>query len=170
MVCFGSDLKGHLVPAPCHGQGHVPLDQADESSTQLGTNSGLNPSLMESSKAPISACSHPLAQDSCLKSFWFGSPKRSNIFPAPFRMSQLWWHFSLGFVHVPSRPVRPIHGQWAPVLQPTPPQQANPQLSVLLFSQKGRTSPAPGESCDHEGGRRGRWLFIFHTLRIAFPG
>jgi len=26
----GRDLKDHLVPTPCHGQTHLPLDQADQ--------------------------------------------------------------------------------------------------------------------------------------------
>ena len=32
MVWVGRDLKDHLVPTPCHEQGHLPLDQVAQSS------------------------------------------------------------------------------------------------------------------------------------------
>ena len=31
MVWAGRDLKDHLVPTPCHKQGHLPLDQVAQS-------------------------------------------------------------------------------------------------------------------------------------------
>ena len=36
MVWVGRELKDLLVPTPCHGQGHLPLDQAAESPVQPG--------------------------------------------------------------------------------------------------------------------------------------
>ena len=36
MVWLGKDLKDHLVPTPCHEQGHLPLDQGAQSSIQPG--------------------------------------------------------------------------------------------------------------------------------------
>jgi len=36
MVWVGRDLKDRLVPAPRHGQGHLPLDQAAQSPIQPG--------------------------------------------------------------------------------------------------------------------------------------
>uniref|UniRef100_A0A672TM59 Uncharacterized protein n=1 Tax=Strigops habroptila TaxID=2489341 RepID=A0A672TM59_STRHB len=36
MVCVGRDLKAHPVPVPCHGQGHLPLDQVAPSPVQPG--------------------------------------------------------------------------------------------------------------------------------------
>jgi len=34
MVWVRRDLKDHLVPTPCHGQGHFPLDQVAQSLIQ----------------------------------------------------------------------------------------------------------------------------------------
>jgi len=34
MASVGRDLKDHLVPTPCHGQGHLPLHQVDQSPVQ----------------------------------------------------------------------------------------------------------------------------------------
>lgn len=34
LVWVGKALKDHLVPAPCRGQGHIPLDQVAHSSIQ----------------------------------------------------------------------------------------------------------------------------------------
>jgi len=36
MVWVGRDLIDHLVPTPCHGQVHLPLDQAAQSPVQPG--------------------------------------------------------------------------------------------------------------------------------------
>ena len=36
MVWVGRDLKDHLVQPPCHGQGHLPLDQVAQSPIQPG--------------------------------------------------------------------------------------------------------------------------------------
>ena len=36
MVWVGRDLKDHLVPTPCHGQRHLPLDQGAQSPIQPG--------------------------------------------------------------------------------------------------------------------------------------
>jgi len=36
MVWVGMDLKDHLVPSPCHEQGHLPLDRVAQSSIQPG--------------------------------------------------------------------------------------------------------------------------------------
>ena len=36
MVWVGRDLKDHLVPTPCHGQKHLPLDQVAQSPSQPG--------------------------------------------------------------------------------------------------------------------------------------
>jgi len=36
MVWVGRDLTYHLVPTPCHGQGHLPLDQVAQSPIQPG--------------------------------------------------------------------------------------------------------------------------------------
>ena len=36
MVWVRRDLKDHLVPTPCHGQGHLPLDQLAQSPIQPG--------------------------------------------------------------------------------------------------------------------------------------
>jgi len=36
MVWAGRDLKHHLVPTPCHGQGHLPQDQGAQSPVQPG--------------------------------------------------------------------------------------------------------------------------------------
>lgn len=36
MVCFGRDLKAHLVPTPCCGQGHFSLDQVSQSPIKPG--------------------------------------------------------------------------------------------------------------------------------------
>ena len=35
-VWVGRDLKGHLIPAPCHRQGHLPPDQVAQSPIQPG--------------------------------------------------------------------------------------------------------------------------------------
>jgi len=34
MVWDERDLEDHLVPTPCHGQGHLPLDQVAQSSVE----------------------------------------------------------------------------------------------------------------------------------------
>jgi len=39
MVWVGRDLKDHLVPTPCPGQGHLPLDQVAQSRIQPGLES-----------------------------------------------------------------------------------------------------------------------------------
>jgi len=36
MVSIGRDLKDHLIPTPCHEQGHLPLHQVAQSSIQPG--------------------------------------------------------------------------------------------------------------------------------------
>ena len=36
MVWVGRDLKDHLIPAPCHEQGHLPLHQVAQSPIQPG--------------------------------------------------------------------------------------------------------------------------------------
>ncbi|EOA97032.1 hypothetical protein Anapl_17450, partial [Anas platyrhynchos] len=36
MVWVGRDLKDHPVPPPCHGLGHLPLDQVAQSPIQPG--------------------------------------------------------------------------------------------------------------------------------------
>jgi len=36
MVWVGRDLKGHFIPTPLHGQGHLPLDQVAQSLVQPG--------------------------------------------------------------------------------------------------------------------------------------
>jgi len=36
MVWVGKDLKGHLIPTPLHGQGHLLLDQVAQSPIQPG--------------------------------------------------------------------------------------------------------------------------------------
>ncbi|EOA93912.1 hypothetical protein Anapl_14400, partial [Anas platyrhynchos] len=36
LVWVGRDLKDHPVPAPCHGQGHLPPAQAAQSPIQRG--------------------------------------------------------------------------------------------------------------------------------------
>jgi len=36
MVWVGRNFKDHLVPSPCHEQGHLPLDQVAQSSIQPG--------------------------------------------------------------------------------------------------------------------------------------
>ena len=36
MVWVGRDLKDHLVPTPCHGQGHLPPDQVAQSPSKPG--------------------------------------------------------------------------------------------------------------------------------------
>lgn len=36
MVWVGTNLKRHLVPSPCHGKGHLPLNQAAPRPTQPG--------------------------------------------------------------------------------------------------------------------------------------
>lgn len=37
MGWVGTDLKDHLVPCPCHGQGHLPLGQAAKGFAQPGS-------------------------------------------------------------------------------------------------------------------------------------
>lgn len=32
---IGRDLKAHLIPTPCHGQGHLPLDQVLQAPSNL---------------------------------------------------------------------------------------------------------------------------------------
>lgn len=36
MVCVGKGLKDHLVPPPCHGHRHLPLDPVAPSLIQFG--------------------------------------------------------------------------------------------------------------------------------------
>lgn len=36
MALVGRDLNDHLVPPPCHRQGHIPLGQAAQSPIQPG--------------------------------------------------------------------------------------------------------------------------------------
>jgi len=36
MICTGKGLTEQLIPKPCHGQGHLPLDQVAQSPIQPG--------------------------------------------------------------------------------------------------------------------------------------
>lgn len=57
MAWIGSNLKYHLIPAPCHGQGLIALELFSFESTGQGRQRG--PSLMEAEHLPWKHWKHP---------------------------------------------------------------------------------------------------------------
>jgi len=63
MVRVGRDLKDHLVPTPCRGQGHVPLDQVAQSSIQPGLEHFQGGGIHNFSGQPVPVPHHPHSKE-----------------------------------------------------------------------------------------------------------
>ena len=59
MVWVGKDLKDHLVPPPCHGQGHLPLAQVAQSPVQPGLEPFQGGGSHSFSGQPVPVSHHP---------------------------------------------------------------------------------------------------------------
>lgn len=53
MACVGGDIKDHLMPIPCCGQGFHPLDQAAQDSIQPRTSPGMGHSQLLWQPMPV---------------------------------------------------------------------------------------------------------------------
>jgi len=63
MVWVGRDLKDHLVPSPCHGQGHLPLAHAAQSSIQPGLEHCQGGGSHSFSRQPVPLPHHPHSEE-----------------------------------------------------------------------------------------------------------
>jgi len=63
MVTVGRDLKDHLVPNPCHEQGHLPLDQVAQSSIQPGPEHCQGWGIHRFSGQPVLVFHHPHGEE-----------------------------------------------------------------------------------------------------------
>jgi len=63
MVRVGRDLKDHLVPTPCHEQGHLPLDQVAQSSIQPGLEHFQGGDIHSFSGQPVPVLHHPHGEE-----------------------------------------------------------------------------------------------------------
>jgi len=68
VVWVGRDLKAHLIPTPCHGQGHLPLDQVAQLYHSTNTLSPLTQTVGEPHSIPYSVKRN---MKSCLWLKWF---------------------------------------------------------------------------------------------------
>jgi len=59
MFWIGTDLKDYLVPTPCHGQGHLPLDQVSQSPMQPGLEHFQGGGIHSFSGQPVPVPHHP---------------------------------------------------------------------------------------------------------------
>uniref|UniRef100_A0A8B9F833 polypeptide N-acetylgalactosaminyltransferase n=1 Tax=Amazona collaria TaxID=241587 RepID=A0A8B9F833_9PSIT len=67
MVCVGRDLKAHPIPASCHRQGHLPLDQVAPSPVQPGLEHCQGWGSHNFSGHPVPGPHHPHSEDSFLQ-------------------------------------------------------------------------------------------------------
>ena len=62
MVWVGKDLKDHLVPIPCPGQGHLPLDQVVPNPVQRGLEHFQGWGTHNFSGQPVPVSHHPYSK------------------------------------------------------------------------------------------------------------
>jgi len=63
MVWVGRDLKSHLVPIPCHEQGHLPPEQVAQSPIQPGLEHCRAGGSHSFSGQPVSLPHHPHGEE-----------------------------------------------------------------------------------------------------------
>lgn len=63
MVRVGSDLKNHLVPNPCYGQGYLPLAQVTQSPIQPGLEHHQKWGIHSFSGQPVPVHQHPHSEE-----------------------------------------------------------------------------------------------------------
>ena len=63
MVWVGRDLIDHLVPTPCHGQRHLPLDQVAQSLIQPGLEHSQGEGIYNFSEQPVPVSHHPQSKE-----------------------------------------------------------------------------------------------------------